>query len=77
MLKAHVLDTGKGIEENEMSMIFNKFGKSLRTASINSDGLGMGLMICTELVKLNSGSISVTSEGKDKGSVFTFSMKMS
>ena len=76
MLKAHVLDTGKGIEKNEMSIIFNKFGKNLRTASMNSEGIGMGLMICTELVKLNSGSISVMSEGKEKGSVFTFSMKM-
>ena len=71
-LKVHVIDTGIGIEQNEMSMIFNKFGKALRTASVNSEGIGLGLMVCKELVKLNDGTISVHSEGKDKGSTFSF-----
>ena len=37
----------------------------------------MGLMICQKLVELNEGKIFVESEGINKGSVFTFSMKMS
>ena len=60
-LKVHVMDTGKGIEEKEMGMIFNKFGRALRTASINSEGIGLGLMVCKELIKLNGGTISVHS----------------
>ena len=76
MLKVHVVDTGKGIKAEEMQKLFTKFGKLLRTAEMNSEGIGMGLMICQNLVKLNQGSISVHSDGEDKGSVFTFMLKM-
>lgn len=53
------------------------FGKLKRTAELNSEGIGMGLMICKNLVELNRGSINVISEGRDKGSAFMISMKMS
>ena len=43
---------------------------------MNSEGIGMGLMICKSLVEKNGGTIQVYSEGADKGSVFTFTMKM-
>ena len=59
-----------------MSKLFTKFGKLQRTAEINSEGIGMGLMICQNLVQLNGGKITVHSEGEDKGSRFTFTMKM-
>ena len=36
----------------------------------------MGLMICQNLVDKNGGTISVHSEGENKGSVFSFTMKM-
>lgn len=52
-----VVDTGKGITQVEMSTIFKMFGKLNRTAGQNSEGLGMGLMICDTLVKTNGGSI--------------------
>ena len=53
------------------------FGKLRRTAELNSDGIGMGLMICQKLVEQNKGTISVKSDGIGKGSVFTFNMEMS
>ena len=43
---------------------------------MNHEGIGMGLMICQNLVRLNGGTISVHSLGEDKGSTFSFSMKM-
>ena len=43
---------------------------------MNSDEVGMGLMIVQKLVKQNGGTISVKSDGIDQGSVFTFTMKM-
>ena len=72
----HIIDNGRGINENDMKTLFNMFGKLKRTAKINSDGLGMGLMVVDKLVKLNNGSIKVSSDGKGKGSIFTFTMKM-
>ena len=73
----HVVDTGKGIKESEMERLFSMFGKLLRTADMNSEGIGMGLMICKNLVELNGGEISVHSDGEDRGAMFTFTMKMS
>ena len=43
---------------------------------MNSEGIGMGLMICQKLVSLNRGNISVQSDGENKGSVFSFTMNM-
>ena len=76
MLRVHIHDTGKGISKEDMPKLFNMFGKLKRTAEINSEGLGMGLMICQNLVNLNGGTIEVFSEGENRGSVFSFSMKM-
>jgi len=52
------------------------FGKLRRTAEMNHEGIGMGLMIVQNLVRLNGGTIGVHSLGEDRGSTFSFSMKM-
>ena len=76
MLKVHIVDTGKGIREEDMNKLFQMFGKLKRTAKDNSEGIGMGLMICQNLVHLNKGEISVKSRGADQGSTFMFTMHM-
>ena len=43
---------------------------------MNNEGIGMGLLICQNLVKMNQGTISVHSDGENKGSTFTFTLKM-
>ena len=45
-------------------------------ASTNQEGIGLGLMICKNLVEQNGGKISAHSEGINKGSTFAFSMQM-
>ena len=42
---------------------------------MNSEGIGMGLMICQNLVKKNKGEISVHSDGQDKGATFSFTFR--
>ncbi len=66
-IKIVVKDTGKGISEENIDLIFNKFGKLEK----NSDtlGLGLGLFITKNLVNILGGNISVTSE-LGKGSEF-------
>jgi two-component system sensor histidine kinase BarA len=76
MLKVHIVDTGKGIREQDINRLFSMFGKLLRTAEMNHEGIGMGLMICQKLVHENCGMISAHSLGEDRGSNFSFSMKM-
>ena len=46
MLLIHVVDDGKGINKTDVDKLFKKFGKLRRTAHVNSEGIGMGLMIC-------------------------------
>ena len=53
------------------------FGKLKRTASMNSEGIGLGLMICKQLVELNGGTIQLNSEGEDKGATVYFTFKAS
>ena len=48
-----------------MDHLFKMFGKLLRTADVNSEGIGMGLMICQNLVSMNKGTITATSQGEN------------
>lgn len=50
MLKIHVADSGAGIRREDIDKLFSMFGKLRRTAEKNSEGIGMGLMICQKLV---------------------------
>ena len=51
-----VEDTGCGIEEEQLSNIFDPF------VTYKKDGTGLGLAICDHIIKAHGGSISVTSE---------------
>mmetsp|Transcript_9884 Transcript_9884/g.7026 ORF Transcript_9884/g.7026 Transcript_9884/m.7026 type:complete len:94 (+) Transcript_9884:263-544(+) len=75
LLIVHVRDTGKGIKQEDQSKLFKMFGKLQRTAEINHEGVGLGLTISKMLVEKLGGEISVQSDGIDKGSCFSFSMK--
>ena len=76
MLKVHIVDSGKGIRHEDIAKLFKLFGKLKRTAKMNHEGIGMGLMICQSLVEMNGGTISVNSDGENMGSTFAFTMKM-
>ena len=76
MLRVCVSDNGKGIEKSEQSKIFKKFGKLLRTAEMNSEGIGLGLTISKSLVEANGGELRVDSQGIGQGAHFMFTMVM-
>ena len=40
---------------------------------MNKSGIGLGLMICKQLVQINGGTIELNSDGDGKGTVVTFS----
>ena len=76
MIKVSVRDTGQGIKQSEISNLFRRYGKLKRSAEENTDGIGLGLYICKELVAQSGGEISVKSDGLGKGACFTFTMPM-
>ena len=71
-----MVDNGRGITESEMANLFSMFGKLKRTAKQNSEGIGMGLMICKNLIEANRGALTVKSKGENCGSSFMFTMQM-
>ena len=75
-LKFEVIDTGMGIKEKDLSNLFKAFGKIKQDdSSINSQGVGLGLNISNEIVKIlnkdENEHIEVESEF-GKGTTFSF-----
>jgi PAS domain S-box-containing protein len=67
----HVRDNGQGIENRLLPHIFDLFTQAERSPDRAQGGLGIGLALVRSLVSLHGGSISVASEGRDRGATFT------
>ena len=65
-----VRDTGVGIPAHELPHMFERFHRIRGTRSRTYEGTGIGLALVQELVRLHSGSISVTSL-ENQGTAFT------
>ena len=50
--------------------VFDRFRQADSTTTRRHGGVGLGLSIARQLVEAHQGSISVDSEGKDRGSTF-------
>ena len=66
-----VRDTGSGIDAPLLPYIFDPFRQGEGGLSRKHHGLGLGLAVVRQLVDLHGGSITVTSEGQQKGAMFT------
>jgi CheY-like chemotaxis protein len=73
MLTFDVIDTGIGISEEEMKMIFEEFLQLNNSKSVRRGGTGLGLAISKKLAEILGGSLTARSE-LNKGSTFTFSV---
>lgn len=72
-----VEDNGVGISAEDQEKIFKQFGKIERYGQgwdIGIEGTGMGLYTSKKIVELHGGNIWVESEGRNKGSRFSFSL---
>lgn len=65
-----VKDYGIGIPAAQIKQVFNKFFRAHNKKS-NIQGLGLGLYISSEIIKMHGGSVGVSSEEKS-GSTFWF-----
>ncbi len=70
IIMASVEDTGKGIEEEDLPTIFEKFHQLADPNTRTTDGVGLGLYIVKSLVNRHQGKIKVESE-VDRGTKFT------
>src|SRR6202167_4049787 len=68
-----VSDSGRGISSEAKSLIFERLYQDADSIDNNRSGLGLGLFICREIVRLHEGRIWVASE-PGQGSTFTFTL---
>ena len=71
-----VRDTGEGIEAEHLARIFDRFYRVDKSRSRVRGGSGIGLTIAKHLVESQGGKIWAESAGKDKGSMFTFTLPL-
>ncbi len=82
-----VKDTGIGVSKEDQKLIFESFYTAGNTqlhstskVAFRGGGLGLGLAICSEIIKAHGGSIWAESPGRDEeklpGSTFTISMPL-
>jgi len=78
MVETQVRDTGVGIDKEDMPKLFQKFGLLPGSYVTNQPtmGTGLGLYICKSILDLHKGKIWAASEGRGKGTTFTFSLKV-
>jgi len=69
-LEIVVRDTGIGIPEDQLEIIFDEFRQVDGSSTRKVQGTGLGLSICKRLVELMGGTVGAASE-VGKGSVFT------
>ncbi len=73
-LQISVKDTGIGIADDKLNLIFEAFHQLKSDRSIKK-GVGLGLAICKRLTDIMDGSLNVTSKSGE-GSCFTFAVTL-
>ena len=68
-----VEDTGIGIKEDKLELVFNKFSQADSSMTRQFGGTGLGLSICNNLAEMMGGEIELTST-YGEGSTFTVSL---
>ncbi len=62
-----VADTGRGLEPEQLELIFERFTR----VDPNGPGLGIGLNIARAIVRAHGGDVSASSAGRNAGATFT------
>ncbi|MGG3886699.1 ATP-binding protein [Brevibacillus panacihumi] len=75
-LLIQVSDTGEGIDADQLPLLFNRFYRTDEARTRNKGGMGLGLAISQELVRLHEGSIEASSV-RGKGTTFTVKLPIS
>ncbi|KAI5242404.1 hypothetical protein E4T43_04820 [Aureobasidium subglaciale] len=71
-LQIAMQDTGRGLSDEEMSLLFQRFSQASPKTYKQYGGSGLGLFISRELCELQGGQIGVSSPGLGHGTTFAF-----
>ena len=73
-VSTYVIDNGRGIPEEDLSRIFERFYRVEKSRSKEKGGTGLGLSIVKHIMEGHDSTVEVESEVK-KGSTFSFKLK--
>ncbi|MGJ7917782.1 ATP-binding protein [Massilia sp. LXY-6] len=71
-----VSDNGIGIEPDMLPHVFEAFVQVGSARHLAQGGLGIGLSLARGLAELHGGTLTATSDGKDRGSAFTMRLPL-
>jgi len=71
-----VTDTGEGMAEGFVPLVFERFRQGDSTPTRSHHGLGLGLYIVRHLIALHGGRVRAASPGPGQGSVFTITLPL-
>lgn len=71
-----IKDTGIGMSAKTLETVFEKFERAHNANSVNVNGTGLGLYIARKMAEDMGGDVLATSEGEQKGSLFTFELPL-
>jgi PAS domain S-box-containing protein len=77
MFEFTVRDHGVGITQEFLPRIFDRFSQQDASSTRSHGGLGLGLAIVNQLVTLQGGTISASSEGLGQGATFVVKLPVS
>ena len=75
-IEVTVSDTGRGIETSSLETVFDRFYQEEGALRRSAGGTGLGLAICRQVVKNWGGEIWAESPGKERGSIFHFTIPL-
>jgi two-component system phosphate regulon sensor histidine kinase PhoR len=67
---AEVRDQGIGVPAEDLPHLFQRFYRASNVSANNISGVGIGLYVVQEIVKMHGGNVTVASEERE-GSTFT------
>jgi signal transduction histidine kinase/CheY-like chemotaxis protein len=74
-IRIEVTDSGIGIDPGFLPHVFDRFRQADSATTRRFGGLGLGLAIVHDLVRLHGGEVDVRSPGIDQGATFTVTLR--
>ena len=75
IIRFSVKDQGLGMTNDDLSKVFGEFAKLSARPTGNENSSGLGLSIVKKMVEQMGGEVHAFSEGRNKGSIFSFTLK--
>jgi signal transduction histidine kinase len=76
MVRFSIQDQGLGMTPDDLEKVFGEFTRLSAKPTGNEPSSGLGLSIVKKFVEAMGGEVFAFSEGKDKGSTFSFTLKI-